>query len=41
MNQFYTQAPDSLFFAFYDSQGYGGGFLSRLHTGTVNNAEAI
>jgi hypothetical protein len=29
------QTPDSLFVAFYDSQGYGGGFLTRLHTGML------
>jgi hypothetical protein len=32
--QIYPQAPGSLFVAFYDSQGYGGGILTRLHTGT-------
>jgi hypothetical protein len=26
------QAPGSLFISFYDSQGYGGGILTRLHT---------
>jgi hypothetical protein len=31
--QLYPQAPVSLFAAFYDSQGYGGGILTRLHTG--------
>jgi hypothetical protein len=25
-------APGSLFVSFYDSQGYGGGILTRLHT---------
>jgi hypothetical protein len=29
----YPQAPSSLFIALYDSQGYGGGILTRLHTG--------
>jgi hypothetical protein len=29
--QLYPQAPDSLFVVFYDSQGYGGGMLTRLH----------
>jgi hypothetical protein len=29
----YPQVPVSLFVAFYDSQGYGGGILTRLHTG--------
>jgi hypothetical protein len=27
------QAPGSLFIALYDSQGYGGGILTRLHSG--------
>jgi hypothetical protein len=31
--QLYPQAPGSLFVAFYDSQGYGGVILTRLHTG--------
>jgi hypothetical protein len=31
--QLYPQAPGSLFVAFYDSQGYGGGILTPLHTG--------
>jgi hypothetical protein len=30
--QLYYQALGSLFVAFYDSQGYGGGILTRLHT---------
>jgi hypothetical protein len=34
--QLYIQAPGSLFFAFYDSQGYGGGILTRLHKGVEN-----
>jgi hypothetical protein len=29
----YPQALGSLFVAFYDSQGYGGGIRPRLHTG--------
>jgi hypothetical protein len=29
----YPQAPASLFFAFYDSHGYGGGILTTLHMG--------
>jgi hypothetical protein len=29
----YPQAPDSLFDAFYESQGYGGGILTSLDTG--------
>jgi hypothetical protein len=31
--QLYPQAPGSLFFASYDSQGYGGGIRPRLRTG--------
>jgi hypothetical protein len=31
--QLYTQALGSLFVASYGSQGYGGGTLTRLHTG--------
>jgi hypothetical protein len=31
--QLYPRALDSLFVASYDSQGYGGGILTRLHTG--------
>jgi hypothetical protein len=30
--QLYAQAPDSVFVAFYDWQGYGGSILTRLHT---------
>jgi hypothetical protein len=33
--QLYPQAPVSLFVAFYDSQGYGGGILIRLHMGQL------
>jgi hypothetical protein len=29
------QALGSLFVAFYDSQGYGGGILTRLDTGNI------
>jgi hypothetical protein len=29
--QWYSQALDSLFIAFYDSQGYSGGILTCLH----------
>jgi hypothetical protein len=32
--QLYPQALGSLFIASYDSQGYGGGILPRLHTGS-------
>jgi hypothetical protein len=31
--QLYSRALGSLFIASYDSQGYGGGILTRLHTG--------
>jgi hypothetical protein len=31
----YPQAPASFFVAFYDSQGYGGGILTHLHTGRL------
>jgi hypothetical protein len=31
--QLYPQAPGSLFVAPYDSQGYGGGIRTRLHSG--------
>jgi hypothetical protein len=31
--QLYPQALGSLFVAFYDTQGYGGGILNRLHKG--------
>jgi hypothetical protein len=31
--QLYPRAVGSLFVASYDSQGYGGGILTRLHTG--------
>jgi hypothetical protein len=33
MAQLYPQALGSLFFASYDSQGYGGDIRPRLHTG--------
>jgi hypothetical protein len=33
--QLYPPEPGSLFVAFYDSQGYGGGILTRLHTGHI------
>jgi hypothetical protein len=32
--QVYPQAMGSLFVASYDSQGYGGGMRTRLHTGS-------
>jgi hypothetical protein len=34
--QLYPQTPGSLLVAFYDSYGYGGGVLTRLHTGYVD-----
>jgi hypothetical protein len=34
--QLYPQAPGSLFIAFYDLQGYGGGILTHLHMGLQN-----
>jgi hypothetical protein len=34
--QLYPQAPGSLFVAFYDWQGYGGGTQTRLHAGEIN-----
>jgi hypothetical protein len=36
VTQLYPQAPGSIFIAFYDSQGYGGGILTRLHPGFIN-----
>jgi hypothetical protein len=33
VTQLYSQALGSLFVASYDSQGYGGGIRTRLHTG--------
>jgi hypothetical protein len=32
--QLYPRAQGSLFVASYDSQGYSGGILTRLHTGS-------
>jgi hypothetical protein len=37
----YPQATGSLFVVFYDSQGYGGGIVSRLHTPTVGFKVAL
>jgi hypothetical protein len=34
VGQLYPKAPGSLFVALYDSQGYGGGILTRLHMGS-------
>jgi hypothetical protein len=31
----YPHALGSILVAFYDSQGYGGGILTRLHTGII------
>jgi hypothetical protein len=41
--QLYSRALDSLFVASYDSQGYGGGILTRLHLGrnTVVQSRAL
>jgi hypothetical protein len=35
--QLYLQELGSLFVASYDSQGYGGGIRTRLHTGLALN----
>jgi hypothetical protein len=35
VTQLYPRALGSLFVATYDSQGYGGGILTRLHTGDL------
>jgi hypothetical protein len=35
MAKLYPQALSSLFVAFYESQGYGGGIITRLHTGHI------
>jgi hypothetical protein len=35
MAQLYPQTQGSLFVASYDTQGYGGGILTRLHTGSI------
>jgi hypothetical protein len=39
--QLYLQAPGSLFVTFYDSQGYGTGILTSLHTELNNTAGTI
>jgi hypothetical protein len=36
----YPQALGSLFVSFYDSQGYGGGFRTRLHVGWSAGVES-
>jgi hypothetical protein len=38
--QLYHQALGSLFVASYDSQGYGGGIQTRLHTGYQTTPES-
>jgi hypothetical protein len=35
--QLYPQAPHSLFIAFYDSQSYGTGILTHVHTGDITH----
>jgi hypothetical protein len=37
--QLYPHTPGSLFVAFHDSQGYGGGILTRLHKGRRRDKE--
>jgi hypothetical protein len=37
MPQLYPQAPGSVFVASYDSQNYGGGILTSLHTGWIKD----
>jgi hypothetical protein len=37
--QLYPQAPGYLYVSLYDSQGYGGGILTRLHTRIINLQE--
>jgi hypothetical protein len=36
VGQLYPQAPGSIFVAFYDSQGYSGSILNRIHTEHIN-----
>jgi hypothetical protein len=38
--QLYSQAPGSIFVAFYDSQGDDGGILTQLHTGRYIDTHA-
>jgi hypothetical protein len=33
----YRQAPAPLYVSFYDSQGYGGGILTRLYKGIADS----
>jgi hypothetical protein len=35
--QLYPKAPDSLFVAYYDSQGYRGGIIIHLHTEEITS----
>jgi hypothetical protein len=35
--QLYPQVPGSHFAALYESQGYGGGILTRLHPGNCGH----
>jgi hypothetical protein len=37
----YPEAWGSLFVALYDSQGYGGGILTRPHTGSSEYMEKV
>jgi hypothetical protein len=39
--QLYPQAPDSIFVAFYDSHGYVGGILTRLHMGSNDPSGSV
>jgi hypothetical protein len=41
VTQLYPQAPSSLFVASYDSQGYGGGIRTSLHTGLTELVNLI
>jgi hypothetical protein len=41
MTQLYPLAPGSLFIAFYDSQGYGGGILTHLRMGYIVVIERV
>jgi hypothetical protein len=36
--QLYPRPSGSIFIAFYESQGYGGGILNRLYTGKLIGA---
>jgi hypothetical protein len=39
--QLYPQALGSLFVAFYDLQGYGGGIRTRLHAGSLSRLHRL